>query len=948
MAQQTEWTCERVRKTFIDYFVGHAHTFVPSSAVVPYEDPTLLFTNAGMNQFKPIFLGTVDPKSAMGKLKRAVNSQKCIRAGGKHNDLEDVGRDVYHHTFFEMLGNWSFGDYFKKEAIDWAWDLLVNVYKIDSSRLYATYFGGNKDKGLEPDNEARQIWLKYLPESRVLPFGMKENFWEMGDTGPCGPCTEIHYDRIGGGRDAAKLVNMDDPDVLEIWNNVFIQFNREDNGELRRLPASSVDTGMGFERLTSVLQHKRSNYDTDIFANIFAEIQKQTGAEPYTALVGDADKTLKDMAYRVVADHIRTLTFALTDGAIPSNEGRGYVLRRILRRAVRYGKQMLNAPQGFFHKLCPVVFRQYSDFFPELVNPGNAERVTSIIKEEEDTFNRTLENGLKEFEKRTKGLPAGGTVSGDDAAMLYDTFGFPLDLTQLMARERGLVVDTVGYEAKMNQLREIARNSGKTAESKLVLGPPELEALAKDKVPPTDDLDKFDWVTIGSGRDHSGTVQAIYTGLKDGFQKEVSGSSGRIGVVVDRTSFYAESGGQVADEGVILGANGAVFHVQEVQKFGNYILHIGTLTGKLSKGEAVTHKVDYGRRALTAKNHTTTHALNFALRAVLGEGKDQKGSVVDPEKARFDFSHNKPLTIEEIKEVERVVQAEVDARKVVYKEILPLNTAISINGLRAVFGEQYPDPVRVVSIGQPISAMVKDPANAAWRTSAVEFCGGTHLDNIGEAETFRIISEEGIAKGVRRIVSFTHDRARRAESEGAAFLKEAKDAQKESGAKLSEAFKRLQNGLPNLVTTAVLRDAIVKEIKNVSDLELKEKREAQGKAAELSKEAGANIAREAKKAGAKFVVHEFDFAADLQSAITALRKELPELPALLVSQGNFIADVPADKVAALSGDEWAKVTLAACGGKGGGKGARGQGSTKELERVPAGLEVARKLAAEKF
>jgi alanyl-tRNA synthetase len=456
-----KWPAKKVRQTFIDFFVKKCgHTFWKSSSVVPHDDPTLLFANAGMNQFKPIFLGQIPPGSKMIGMKRACNSQKCIRAGGKHNDLEDVGFDVYHHTFFEMLGNWSFGDYFKEKAICWAWELLTEVYGLDPSRLYATYFEGDPSEGLEPDLEARDIWRRFLPDDHILTGNKKDNFWEMGATGPCGPCTEIHYDRIGG-RNAALLVNggavngrdrepgfveNDDPDVLEIWNNVFMQFNRVADGSLRKLPACSVDTGMGFERLTSVLQDVRSNYDTDIFAPIFDKIHELSGKVyhgrvgeggtqgPLKLMMGDgkADEGQVDMAYRVIADHIRTLTFAITDGAVPSSNGRGYVLRRVLRRAVRFGQQCLGCKPGFFRELVPVVVEHFKDAFPELVS--RQKFVMEIIAQEEDQFSRTLAKGLKEFEKHARGLKVGDAFPGSAAFLLYSTYGFPKELTELMCR----------------------------------------------------------------------------------------------------------------------------------------------------------------------------------------------------------------------------------------------------------------------------------------------------------------------------------------------------------------------------------------------------------------------------------------------------------------------------------------------------------------------------------
>ncbi|GJP49906.1 hypothetical protein CLOM_g9062, partial [Closterium sp. NIES-68] len=485
-----EWPATRVRDTFLQFFKDRAHSHVPSSLVVPLDDPTLLFANAGMNQFKPIFLGTVDPRSPLASLKRAVNSQKCIRAGGKHNDLDDVGKDTYHHTFFEMLGNWSFGDYFKQEAITWAWELLTQVYKLPEDRLYATYFGGDEKLGLEPDLEARDIWLTVLPASRVLPYGCKDNFWEMGDTGPCGPCTEIHFDRLGG-RDAAALVNADDPTCIEIWNNVFIQFNREADGTLKTLPAKHVDTGMGFERLTSILQNKLSNYDTDVFMPIFEAIQKVTGAAPYEGKLGKEDTGNKDMAYRVVADHIRTLSFAIADGARPGSEGRDYVLRRILRRAVRYGRDVLGAQEGFFSTLVPVFADLMGDTFPELRK--NGERIKEIIGEEEVAFGRTLQKGLQRFEKSASEVKD-GKLSGQDAFVLWDTFGFPVDLTQLMAEEKGLSVDMAAFEQAMTDAREMSRGArSKGGAGALVMEAEATAELQKRGIAPTDDSAKYVW-----------------------------------------------------------------------------------------------------------------------------------------------------------------------------------------------------------------------------------------------------------------------------------------------------------------------------------------------------------------------------------------------------------------------------------------------------------------------
>ncbi|MCA9299883.1 MAG: alanine--tRNA ligase, partial [Phycisphaerales bacterium] len=671
-----------IRRTFIEYFEKQGHAFVPSSPVVPHDDPTLLFTNAGMNQFKPCFLGQVEPGSALHGLKRAANSQKCIRAGGKHNDLEDVGKDTYHHTFFEMLGNWSFGDYFKAEAIDWAWDLLTRVFGINPEQLYATYFEGRPEDGLDPDLEARDLWLRHLPPERVIPGDMKDNFWEMGETGPCGPCSELHYDRIGG-RNAASIVNQDDPDVIEVWNLVFIQYDRQGDGSLRSLPARHVDTGMGLERLVSVLQGKRSNYDTDLFMPLFGAIQKATNApRPYQGKLGDADTDGVDMAYRVIADHIRTLTFALTDGALPSNEGRGYVLRRIIRRAVRFGRQMLGAESGFFAELVPTVVHMMGDAFPELER--NPEKVMDIIRSEEESFGRTLDRGITLFEE----IASGSMITGDDAFRLYDTFGFPLDLTQQMAEERGLLVDVQGYERAMEAQREQSRaGGGKSDATKMHLDGAAIARLARLEIPTTDDSNKF------HGRDIRATVRAIWGG--DNFDEFVdTGTQGlrRVGLVLDRTNFYAEMGGQVADQGRLLvlreassardSNEGGEFHVEDVQGFGGYVLHIGLMRrGEIRVGDDVQLHLDVNRRRAISSNHTATHLLNFGLREILGDEVEQKGSLVEPGRLRFDFSHGRPVSDEDLAKVEAIVRHQIELDLTVFADLAPLYVAKGIHGL---------------------------------------------------------------------------------------------------------------------------------------------------------------------------------------------------------------------------------------------------------------------------
>ena len=592
----------------------------------------------------------------------------------------------------------------------------------------------------------------------MLPFGCKDNFWEMGDTGPCGPCTEIHYDRLGG-RDASSLVNADDPTCIEIWNNVFMQFNREADRSLRPLPAKHVDTGMGFERLVSILQNKPSNYDTDVFAPLFAAIQASTGARPYGGKLGAEDVDNVDTAYRVVADHIRTLSFAIADGAQPGPDGRNYVLRRILRRAVRYGRDCLHAPEGFFSRLVPTLQASMGGQFPELVTRGAA--IQAILAEEEASFGRTLVKGLAEFNKMATAAKAGGSslLPGADAFLLWDTFGFPVDLTQLMAEERGMRVDAAGFSAAMEEAKARSRMAHKKQGEKAISFEAEATAeLARRGVTATADGPKYTWHV-----DVAATVRALLT--PDGFVDAVDDSTpGPVGVVLDATPFYAESGGQAADTGVIRTASGgAGLHVGNTIVAAGYVLHVGSPAAPLAVGEAVTACVDYTRRSLVAPNHTLTHVLNLALRDVLGGHIEQRGSLVDADKLRFDFSHPKPVEDGQLAAIEAAVRASVAASLGVYAKEVPLAQAKGIAGLRAVFGEAYPDPVRVVSVGAPVEALLADPGNGeAWKGVSVEFCGGTHLSNTAQAQAFALLSEEGIAKGVRRIVGVTRQAAEEA------------------------------------------------------------------------------------------------------------------------------------------------------------------------------------------
>lgn len=791
------WPVKKVRQTFIDFFCQkYRHTFVPSSPTIPHDDPTLLFANAGMNQFKPIFLGTVSPHSEMSKWKAAANSQKCIRAGGKHNDLEDVGKDVYHHTFFEMLGNWSFGDYFKKEAIKMSWELLTKEYGIDKNRLYVTYFGGDEKNGLQADLEAKQLWIDIgVPAERVLPFGAKENFWEMGDQGPCGPCSEIHYDRIGN-RDAAALVNLDDPDVLEIWNLVFIQFNREADGKLRPLPAKHVDTGMGLERLVSVLQNKRSNYDTDVFMPLFDQIQKITGVRAYEGKVGAADVDGVDMAYRVVADHARTLTIALSDGGYPSSDGRGYVIRRILRRGVRYARRRFGVQLGnFFPSLVDTVVLSLEDAFPEVRK--RVDEIKEILQEEEVGFAKTLDRGEKIFETILQKAKNSGkdSISGEDAFRLYDTFGFPIDLTRLMASERGMKVDEDAFMREQQKAKEVSRakkDSGAKAAVKLdVHGIAELE---KDrKVPKTNDIFKYEKSDI--------SAKLLAIRVADKFVDAIKSSTDTVGLVLDKTNFYAEQGGQEADIGTItIDSKDVSFSVEDVQVYGGYILHVGTLkTGSLSLNDEVVCSYDESRRWPLRNNHTATHILNFALKKAMGsEECDQKGSLVAQDKLRFDYSCKNALSTEQLVVAENTANDFIKQNYPVYSKEVPLSVGMKIRGLRAVFGETYPDPVRVVSVKYDVDDILKDPQSEKWESTSVEFCGGTHVAKTGDIRNFVILEDSSIAKGIRRIIAVTGEEAHEASRLAQVFRKKLEELSKLSGSEFDSAQKSVKTELDQL------------------------------------------------------------------------------------------------------------------------------------------------------
>jgi alanyl-tRNA synthetase len=796
---------------------------VPSSSVVPHEDPTLLFTNAGMNQFKRIFLGTVLQSEDFAKLKRATDTQKCIRAGGKHNDLDDVGKDSYHHTFFEMLGNWSFGDYFKKEAIEWAWEFLTKVLGLDPDRLYVTYFEGDTAGGLEPDLEAKNLWKSVgVAEDHILPGNMKDNFWEMGDTGPCGPCSEIHYDRIGGGRNAAHLVNMDDPNVLEIWNNVFIQYDRQSDRSLKVLPAKHVDTGMGFERLVSVLQDKTSNYDTDVFWPLFNKIQEVTGARIYTDKYGADDTDGIDTAYRVIADHIRLLTFAISDGGYPSNTGRGYVVRRVMRRGCRYARKYFNADLGkFFSGILPALVEQMGEQFPEIKD--KQKDVAETMDEEEDSFAKTLDRGEKEFVKFAAKAEKSGTkkLSGDEVWRLYDTYGFPEDLTKIMCDEKQITYD----DAEIAVAREKAIEASK-AQKEGGFQFPKLDVHQINElnttlsVSVTNDDAKF------LKGDSVGKVNLIFTGKE--FIKNTRGLAPgeRFGLMLDKTNFYAEQGGQVFDTGSIVIDGVAEFKVLDVQAYGGHVVHNGYIVyGEFSAGDEVICEYDELRRQPIRNNHTGTHILNHSLREVLGDGVNQKGSEVDDEKLRFDFSHKAQVTPEQIKLIEEKSNHYIQQNSTIYSKDVTLEEAQTIHGVRAVFGETYPNPVRVVSIGVEVDDLLKDPQNPKWREVSVEFCGGTHVDKTGLIKVMVVVEESSTGKGIRRMVAVTGNAALEVQRDAEVFdqrLKEYEDMT--FGPEKDAETKSLQVDLNQLKISVVVKSTFQDRFKKVLAAVLEEQK----------------------------------------------------------------------------------------------------------------------------
>ncbi|MBQ5819461.1 MAG: alanine--tRNA ligase, partial [Bacteroides sp.] len=696
-------TANEIRDSFKSFFESKGHQIVPSAPMVIKDDPTLMFTNAGMNQFKDIILGNQPIKYA-----RVADSQKCLRVSGKHNDLEEVGHDTYHHTMFEMLGNWSFGDYFKEEAICWAWEYLVDVLKLNPENLYATVFEGSPEEGLSRDDEAASFWEKFLPKDHIINGNKKDNFWEMGDTGPCGPCSEIHID-LRTAEEKAKvpgnqMVNKDHPQVIEIWNLVFMQYNRKADGSLEGLPAKVIDTGMGFERLCMALQGKTSNYDTDVFQPMIKAIAAMAG-------VNYGDDKQKDIAMRVIADHIRTIAFSITDGQLPSNAKAGYVIRRILRRAVRYGYTFLGQKQAFMYKLLPTLIENMGGAYPEL--NAQKELISKVMKEEEDSFLRTLETGIRLLDKTMSEAKAQGKseISGKDTFTLYDTFGFPLDLTELILRENGMTADIKGFEAEMQQQKQRARNAAA--------------------------VETGDWITLNEGTTEF--VGYDYTEYETSilrYRQVKQKNQTLYQIVLDKTPFYAESGGQVGDTGVLVNEFETI-EIIDTKKENNLPIHIAKKLPEHLEAPMMAC-VDTDKRAACAANHSCTHLLDNALREVLGEHVEQKGSLVSADSLRFDFSHFQKVTDEEIRKVEHLVNAKIRENIALqeYRNI-PIEEAKELGAI-ALFGEKYGDHVRVIQFGK-----------------SIEFCGGTHVASTGHIGMMKIVSESSVAAGVRRIEAYT-------------------------------------------------------------------------------------------------------------------------------------------------------------------------------------------------
>jgi alanyl-tRNA synthetase len=856
-----------IRQAFLDFFASKGHQIVPSSSLVPHEDPTLLFTNAGMNQFKDVFLG-FDKRP----YNRATTSQKCVRAGGKHNDLENVGYTARHHTFFEMLGNFSFGDYFKQDAIKYAWELLTEVFKLPKDKLWVTVYA--------EDDEAFDIWTRQIgvPAERCIRIGdnkgaryASDNFWMMGETGPCGPCTEIFYDHgpeIPGGPPGSP--DEDGDRYIEIWNNVFMQFNRDEAGAMHKLPKPSVDTGMGLERVAAVLQHVHSNYEIDLFRNLIEAAARETS---------DAD--MNSPSLKVLADHIRACSFLLADGVIPGNEGRGYVLRRIIRRAIRHGYK-LGARAAFFHKMVPDLVAEMGAAYPELA--AGEKRVMDVLRQEEERFFATIEHGMAILEGELAAMDKGGVkvFNGETAFKLHDTFGFPLDLTADICRERNVTVDAAAFDAAMARQKEQARAAGKFR-----------MAAALDYEGPPSSFHGYEKLET------AGKILALYKGGTP--VKELN--EGELGVVVlDDTPFYAESGGQVGDRGEIKGAG--LFAVEDTLKIQATVFgHHGVVrTGKLAVGQNVAARVDTAARAATARNHSVTHLMHKALREVLGSHVQQKGSQVDPDKTRFDFAHTAPMSAEEIREVEEIVNAEILANAATDSRVMPIAEAQK-SGAMMLFGEKYGDEVRVVGIG-----------------SSKELCGGTHVARTGDIGLFKIVAEAGVAAGVRRVEAITGNSALRY---------------------VQEQERRVQ-GVSALLKTQP--DEVAERVAGILDNVRALEKELARLKAKLASGQGDDLARQAVDVKGIKVLAVTMEGAD----VSALRDTLDKLKDKLQSAVIVLASVSDGKVSLIAGvtpsltsrvkaGEVVNMVASQVGGKGGGRPDMAQAGGTDVAKLPAAL-----------
>lgn len=863
MNASAKFTTSQIRSDFLEFFKGKGHTIVPSARLVPGNDPTLLFTNSGMVQFKDVFLGA-EKRSYV----RAADVQRCLRAGGKHNDLDQVGYTARHHTFFEMLGNWSFGDYFKKDAIAWAWELLTQVWKLPAERLLVTVY--------QTDDEAYELWrdMVGVPEERIVRIGdnkgapfASDNFWQMADTGPCGPCTEIFYDHgdhIAGGPPGSP--DEDGDRFIEIWNLVFMQFDRQPDGTLVPLPAPCVDTGMGLERLAAILQHVHTNYEIDLFQALIRKASELTGT---------AD--LENKSLRVIADHIRACSFLIVDGVLPSNEGRGYVLRRIIRRALRHG-WMLGVRQPFFSKLVPTLVEQMGEAYPEL--PAAVDTVTRALQAEEERFAETLDAGMKIFED-VAGKASNGVIPGVDAFRLYDTYGFPLDLTQDIARERDLTVDIAGFDAAMEQQRETARAAGKFGGG--VTLPAELVATLS----PT--------LFLGYDRLQADGLSVLAL-LKDGRPVQSADAGDSVIVITNQTPFYAESGGQVGDTGVLAG-NGVRLAVEDTQKFaGQFHGHVGTLSeGGLKVGDVLSGQVDGERRGATILNHSATHLLHAALREVLGTHVQQKGSLVAPDRLRFDFSHFQPISAEELAVIERKVNQQVRANNAAEVHTMAMQEALDF-GAMALFGEKYGEHVRVLKMGD----------------YSTELCGGTHVNRTGDIGLFKITSEGGVSAGVRRIEAVT--------GQGALDYVDAEEA------RLAEAAELLGGSAAD----------VVEKIRALGQRQKQLERELEAVKAKVAAGATADLSGQAVEvAGVKVLaarLEGFDAKA-LRDAMDRLKQQLGDAVIVLAGaqdgKAALVAGVNGSAMGKVKAGELLSHIAGQIGGKGGGRPDLAQGGGED-------------------